>query len=335
MQKTGENPRFLKQSKQKTACFSEEIKRLSINEAQYAAALKNIPDPPALLYYMGDLSAFNCAFNLAVVGSRKMSPYGKMAAEFIISGFKGIDACIISGLAYGTDACAHECALSQGFKTIAVLGSGIDHESLYPRAHRKLAERIVSGGGLVISEFPPGTPARRENFPQRNRIIAGLCRACAVIEADRKSGALITARQAFSYDRCVFAVPGNINNKLSEGANSLIHKEKARILRSAEDIINNFDDLQALAAKRSKNAENRVPAEALTPEQQKISSAIFQNHSGKGISFDEILAQTNLAPEILNAGLSMLVLSGAISLLENNFYAPNLGRNLTKSESGR
>ncbi len=314
MQKTDENSHFLHTFSQNTA------KIQSSNSPDYPYLLKHIDNPPQSLYYMGDLGAVSAGFNLAVVGSRKMTGYGRLAAEFIISGFQGMPITVVSGLALGTDAWAHECALKAGLKTVAVLGSGLDRETMYPRANRGLAEKILSAGGLMLSEYPDGAPALKQNFPARNRIISGISRAVLIIEADYKSGALITAKHAWEQNREIYAVPGNINSKLSQGANNCIFINKAMLARSAEDIITQYEELTAAAKKARKTGK---PG-GFSPLQKKIIAAISENSAGGSADFDEILAACKINPERLNAEISMLILSGAISVSENGRYGPSL-----------
>jgi len=206
---------------------------LTLSDKTYPSRLRKIPDPPAKLYLKGsDLSLFNRP-SIAVIGSRKNNDYGrnvtqKLVRELVENGFA-----IISGMARGIDTIAHEAALEAGGKTIAVLGSGID--VIYPRENGELYQMIQ----LVISEFPPGTKPLKENFPQRNRIVAGLANGVLVIEAAKRSGTLITARQAAEQGKDVFAVPGPITSPLSEGTAWLI-KQGAKLVYSVNDILEEF-----------------------------------------------------------------------------------------------
>ncbi len=195
------------------------IKKVQIDEAIYPQSLKNIFDPPEVLYYLGDLKVLGK--NVGIVGTRKITETGrkiteKITAEFVEQGFT-----IISGMALGVDAVAHFSAIKNGGKTVAVLGAGVD--IIYPPANRDLYNSIFKSGGLIISEVPPGTTVRRELFPARNRIISGLSEAVVVTEAALKSGSLITARLALEQGRDVFAVPGSpgCDYLIDQGAKTL------------------------------------------------------------------------------------------------------------------
>jgi DNA processing protein len=206
--------------------------------------LLEIPEPPKELWIAGKLPSPETVL-LTVVGARKHSHYGKEACETIIAGLAGYDIAIVSGLALGIDAIAHEAAIKAGLATIAVPGSGLDARVLYPRSNVNLAERILKNGGALLSEYPPEMHAAQWTFPQRNRIMAGLAQATLIIEAEEKSGTLITARLATDYNRDVFAVPGSIFSALSRGPNKLITLG-ATPISSPEDVLHtlgfNIDD---------------------------------------------------------------------------------------------
>ena len=197
--------------------------------------LREIPDAPTKLYIQGKLPGPETKL-LCVVGSRKFTPYGKEACEKLIAGLRGYDIAIVSGLALGTDGIAHKAALDAGLKTIAIPGSGLDESILYPSTHRRLAENILDAGGALLSEFEPKFRATPYSFPQRNRIMAGLSHATLVIEAEIKSGTLITSKFATEYNRDVLALPGSIFSKNSDGPNMLI-RLGATPVRSSQDIL--------------------------------------------------------------------------------------------------
>ena len=201
-------------------------------------ALSEIPSPPKTLYIRGELPPKDFIL-LTVVGSRKISPYGKEAVRKIISGLKGFPIVIISGLALGVDSFAHEEALQAGLFTIAIPGSGLDESVIYPRMHLNLAKRILDAGGCMLSEFNPEEKAAIWTFPKRNRIMAGIGRATLVIEAEKPSGTLITSKLATDFGRDVFAVPGSIFSKNSEGPHMLI-KLGATPIENSEDILEAF-----------------------------------------------------------------------------------------------
>ncbi len=214
--------------------FSDTIKKITSDE--FPSALKEIPQPPSELYVRGTLPDPNQFYYLAVVGSRKYTAYGREATERIIAGLAGYPICIVSGLAMGIDGIAHRSALDAGLPTVAVPGSGLDSSVIYPRVHANLACEILENGGALLSEYEPMLHAAPWTFPQRNRIMAGLCQGVLVIEAEEKSGTLITARLALDYNRNVFVVPGSIFSATSKGTNKLI-KQGATPITSADDLL--------------------------------------------------------------------------------------------------
>jgi DNA processing protein len=197
--------------------------------------LHEIPQPPKQLWYQGKLPTDSLAL-LAVVGSRKYTTYGKQVVEHLISGLTGYPVGIVSGLALGIDSLAHEAAMKHGLYTLAVPGSGLDRSVLYPASHVRLADRILESGGGLLSELSPMTAAATWTFPQRNRIMAGLCPATLLIEASEKSGTLITARMAVDYNRELLAVPGSIFSANSHGTHQFL-KLGATIVTDASDIL--------------------------------------------------------------------------------------------------
>ncbi len=208
------------------------IKIVSFSDKDYPETLKNIEDAPIALYIKGRILKED-RYAVAIVGSRKYSSYGKLAAEKLSSELSSMGFTIVSGMARGIDTLAHTAAVKSGGRSIAVLGSGIDVP--YPPENRGLMEKLAASG-YVISEFPAGTPPEKENFPKRNRIISGLSLGVLVVEATVDSGSLITASCALEQGKEVFAVPGNINYTNSKGTNDLI-KKGAKLVQSAEDVI--------------------------------------------------------------------------------------------------
>lgn len=197
--------------------------------------LLEIPDRPKELYIEGEMPGNEYKF-LSVIGSRKFTSYGKDVCESLIESLKGFPIVIISGLALGIDSIAHESAIKNGLKTIAIPGSGLSEKSIYPRTNFHLSRKILDSGGCLISEFAPDFKATTWSFPRRNRIMAGLSDAVLLIEAEEKSGTLITARLAMEYNRDVLVVPGSIFSKNSSGTNRLI-KDGAHPVLSANDIL--------------------------------------------------------------------------------------------------
>ena len=218
-------------------CNMTGVTLIPYDDPRYPTALRSIASPPVLLYCRGTLPQLNGRLSVAIVGTRKMSDYGKRMAFEISRDLARAGAVVISGLALGIDGVANAAAINGGGETVAVLGSGID--IIYPSAHQKLAEAVMRHGA-VITEFPPGTRPEGRNFPIRNRIISGLAQATAVIEADRKSGSLITARKALQQERVLYALPGRVDEAGSEGTCILL-RNGARLLTSADDILTDFE----------------------------------------------------------------------------------------------
>ncbi len=202
---------------------------------QFPESLNEIPQPPKTLYIRGKLPNHEMIY-LAVVGSRKYTSYGKEICEKLIKGLKGYPIVIVSGLALGIDSIAHRTALDNGITTISFPGSGLDNSVLHPRTNIKLAQEIVNNGGCLISEMDPSWKATLYSFPQRNRLMAGISKAVLIIEAEEKSGTLITARMALDYNRDVLAVPGSALSSNSNGTNWLIKQGATPIIKS-EDIL--------------------------------------------------------------------------------------------------
>jgi len=217
--------------------IKQNIGLVTIKDDDYPKLLKEIYAPPAVLYIRGKILPQD-KLSLGIVGPRKISSYGKQITPLIAADICRMGLTIVSGLAQGVDTIAHQTALENGKRTIAVLGSGIDSRNIYPRSNLHLAERIIQNGA-VISEYPPGTKPLAQNFPQRNRIVSGLCLGIVVIEAGEKSGALITAKNALEQNREVFAVPGSILSPDSIGTNNLI-KLGAKLINQTKDI---FEEL--------------------------------------------------------------------------------------------
>ncbi len=273
----------------------------------YPPLLKQIPVPPAALYGRGRPEALTGWLCIAVVGTRRPTPYGLEAVEAVVPGLAAAGASIVSGLAMGIDTKAHQTALQERTLTVAVLGSGVDPVSVFPPENRGLAERIASSGGAVISEHAPGTPAVKEHFPMRNRIISGLSRATLVVEARERSGALITAHMALEQNRDVFAIPGSIFSATSRGTLALI-RCGAGAVGAAHDI------LEALGI----DAQNDPTSEKdprLTPEERQIVALL-----GSARSVDAIKAETGLATGAILSTLSLLELKGKIRRLGNDTF---------------
>ncbi len=206
-----------------------------LEEKNIPQSLKEIPQPPKKLFIKGEIPTKKLVY-LTVVGARKYSSYGKEVCQKLISGLSGYPIVIVSGLALGIDSIAHQSAIDSGLVTMAFPGSGLNKGVLYPKNNFALAEKIIKNGGCLISEFEPNFIATPYSFPQRNRLMAGISQAILVIEAERKSGSLITARMGLDYNKDVMAVPGSVFSINSTGTNWLI-KEGAIPITSSKDIL--------------------------------------------------------------------------------------------------
>lgn len=286
----------------------EKIEVIAIDDELYPPLLKEIYSPPQLIFFKGRLRKRD-EFNLAVVGSRKYTTYGKMAALEIVDGLARNNLTIVSGLALGIDALAHEACLKAGGRTMAVLGSGLDKQNIYPSHNRYLAEKIADSDGAVISEFPIGMPPLRHNFPQRNRIISGVSLGVLVIEAGQKSGALITAQFALEQNREVFAVPGSIFSSASAGANELI-KKGGRPVTTAADIIETLNLTQITAHIENKKIIPETPEEKI----------ILEHLSKEPIHINDLVRSSKLDTKIINSTLTIMEMKGMVKNLGNMQY---------------
>ena len=238
-----------------------EIKKLAKNK--FPKALLEIPQPPADLWIIGELPTENLIY-LCVVGSRKFTSYGREACEKIIAGLKGYPIAVVSGFAMGIDTIAHKKAMQMGLKTIVFPGSGLSSEAMYPKTNVRLMNEIVESGGCLISEFEPDFKATQWSFPMRNRLMAGISKATLIIEAEEKSGTLITARLTTEYNRDLLVVPGSIFSPNSKGTNKLLH-QGATPVTCAEDV------LEALGFEKPKDEEKQAKLFLdLSPEEKKV-----------------------------------------------------------------
>lgn len=294
----------------------EKIDFITWHDPEYPALLLEIPSPPPILYYRGRLDA-NIKNHLAVVGSRQHSAYAEKTIAALLTQVATSGVEIISGLALGVDGLAHRAALQAGGRTIAILGSGLSADNIYPTENRLLAEEIINSGGAVISEFPPGTPPYKQNFPQRNRIIAGLAQATLVIESKEKSGALITAAYALEQNREVLAVPGNIFSEFSCGPNNLI-KAGAKVITNVNDILEVFKittDSPSATDKPRKIPPVTTKTDNGYHLNNKIETIVYAllkeaSEREETLTADEIIKKTKLDTATINSTLSMLEIAG-------------------------
>jgi DNA processing protein len=278
------------------------IKVLFIKDPSFPQELKEIPYPPLFIYVKGEIPNTP---RLAIVGSRKPTPYGKEVAERFSKRLAEAGICLVSGLARGVDTIVHRTCLEKKGKTIAILGSALD--VIYPSENRALYEDICASGGAILSEFPLGTKPRRENFPRRNRLISGLSKGVLVIEAGERSGTLITAKWAQEQGREVLAVPGSIFSEQSRGTHYLI-KEGAIPVTTPEEILDYFG-LTHLDS-------NQKPPIPLSLEEERVLSLI----SSYPVHFEELLSQTCLSPPLLLQILMDLELKNLVLSLPGKFY---------------
>lgn len=274
------------------------IRALSPDE--FPDLLREIPEPPQQLRYEGELPLPDNKL-LAVVGSRKFSSYGREMCETLITGLANSPVTIISGLALGIDSIAHRAALHAGLQTIAIPGSGLDRSVIHPRSHASLADEIVESGGGLLSEYDDTMPSGVWAFPRRNRIMAGMCHATLVIEAERKSGTLITSRLATEYNREVGCVPGPATSPTSDGPHMLI-RLGAALIRDYNDL------LELLGLKRKDEAPTLLDIEDLTDE-EKIFIGLLQ----RPIPRDELIRKSKLETGTASAVLSLLEIKGLIT----------------------
>lgn len=216
------------------------VQTISPSNPHYPPLLRQIHDPPKTLYVRGNLDILTYDKLLAVVGSRKNSHYGRQVMEKILTPAVEAGLILVSGFAHGIDTLAHKICLTQKQPTIAVLGSGLNDDAVYPSTNRSLIKEIITTGGALVSEYPPSTKAQQYHFPQRNRVIAGLTPATLVIQARQKSGSLITARLALESNRDVAAIPGPITDPLSQGTNWLI-QQGAHVITKPADLLHLYD----------------------------------------------------------------------------------------------
>ncbi len=291
---------------------ANDIKIITINNENYPEYLKNIYDPPIILYMKGCLSKDKKY--LAVVGSRKATSYGLKMAEVVSRELSRCGITVVSGMARGIDTFAHKGALSGGGKTIAVLGCGLD--IVYPYENKKLMESIIQNGAC-LSEFLPGTQPVAGNFPARNRIISGISMGVIVIEAGEKSGSLITANFALEQGREVFALPGNVNSIKSTGTNKLI-KEGAKMVTSLEDIL---EEIGAYFNDNNKDFfTNKLKDDKLLKGLDKDEIKIVECLKLEPEHIDILANKTGLDIKIVNSVIVMLELKGLVEQLPGKIY---------------
>ena len=289
-----------------------------IEPRDFPELLKQIPDPPRLLYTCGntdllhtsELGGADQVHYICIVGSRRYTRYGENICKTLIQGLAGLPVIIVSGLALGIDAIAHRAALDAGIMTIAVPGSGLHPDVLYPRSHFMLAEEIVEKGGLLLSEYEPMTRASPWSFPMRNRIMAGMSHAVLIIEAENDSGTLITARLGLDYNRNIGAVPGSILSENSSGTNNLI-KKGATVITSVEDL------KEFLGFPTEDNVEGADSSGRPTRKRNKWEVNPYENCSSEELTLLELMYEPQTRDSLLGlSGLPLSQLQVVLSMLE-------------------
>ncbi|MET4569178.1 DNA-processing protein DprA [Rhodanobacter soli] len=304
---------------------------LRSTEADFPPQLENIPQPPAVLFVVGDASLLLYP-QVAIVGARGASAAGLAHARAFALALADAGFAITSGMADGIDGAAHTAALDAGARTLAVVGTGADR--VYPRKHHALARRIAAHG-VLVSEFPPGTPARPDHFPRRNRIISGLALGTLVIEAGLRSGSLITARLAAEQGREVFALPGSIHNPLARGCHRLI-RDGARLVETATEIVETLTPAARMLGGELAARLDAVGGETLGPAQAEGGADLACAHSGEWgdseyrrllaelghapTTLDELVQRTGQSAAALSAMLLMLELEARVEPLPGNRY---------------
>lgn len=293
-----------------TAAEEQGIRILTLVDSEYPPLLREIDDPPLVLYVRGE-TAFDPARSIAVVGTRRSTRYASLVAARLASqlALKGIT--VVSGLAAGTDAAAHQGVLDVAGKTIAVMGCGVDR--VYPKRNQEIYDGIVETGS-VVSEFPLGTRPAKWTFPQRNRIISGLSRGVVVVQAPERSGALITARLALEQGRDVFAVPGNITNRTSAGTNRII-RDGAKLVMSVDDILDEYPDLLQLKKIAVDEEESSEESKLGETEQR-----VFDLVGLEPVHVDDIIGRADLSPTEASHILLLLQLEGLIEEVEGGRF---------------
>ena len=302
----------LKQAEEEIAFIEKhKIRSLYYLNEDFPERLKHCHDSPVMLYYKGNAD-LNAERSVAIVGTRRFTPYGRDMTQEIVKGLAGCGVLVVSGMAFGIDITAHRAALQEKLPTVGVLGHGLN--TLYPPAHRATAERMVKGEGGLITEFMSSSPFDKENFPKRNRIIAGLADCVLVAEARREGGALITAEIANTYNRDVLAVPGRSIDECSLGCNHLIRSHKAALCEKAEDI------LYLMGWKNETPRPQAVQTSLivdLSDEEKKVYELLKQHQS---LPVDTLCFRSGISTGKASALLLNLELKGLVKSLPGKVY---------------
>jgi len=298
--------RSLDPDRETALIYKEGLTALTWADPDYPRSLRELPGAPPIIFVRGSVAVLQTDRLIAVVGTRRLTTYGEAAAKLICRPLAAAGVGIVSGLALGIDAVAHAAALDGSGPTVAVLGSGVDRASVGPRSNFGLAERIVSAGGALVSEYPPGVEGQKHHFPLRNRIIAGLSRGTVVIEAALRSGALITAAAALEYGRDVFSVPGPITQPASAGSNDLIRQGATPVVSAAE-ILEYYGWKPA--------GTGRIALAELDPEQLLVCRTL----AGGPLEAETLSGASGLDISRLTAALARLEIAGLVEKIGNQW----------------
>jgi DNA processing protein len=308
----------------------EEVKKLGadvliLDDGSYPALLKEIPDPPIVLYVKGNWQQCLEAPCIGIVGSRRCSTYGENASLMLSRDLAERGVTIVSGFARGIDTAGHKGALQAGGKTVAVFGTGID--AVYPKENSKFADELLAKGGALISQFPLGTPPLKDNFPYRNRVISGISMGVIVVEGSDRSGSLITARLALEQGREVFAVPGNITSSNSYGPNYLIKSAGAKLVQQWQDVVSELPP--EISAEILPPKLDKIDKKDTDPSKEKIPSDLTDHEAAvwkllsldANIHIDELVATTGFSIGELSTALLALEIRDLIRALPGKCYA--------------
>jgi len=300
------------QSSEAEIAFIEKykIRPLFINDKNYPQRLLNCYDSPTLLYYRGTAD-LNTSKIIAVVGTRHNTEYGKSVCEKIIEELAGENIAVVSGLAFGIDTIAHKASLKNNLQTVGVLAHGLDR--IYPAQNKSLAKQMTEHGGL-LTEFISKTNPDKQNFPKRNRIVAGISDAVIIVETGKKGGSLITAELGNNYNKDVFAIPGRVNDSKSEGCNYLIRNNKAALINNAEDLLELMNWKPVAKPTAQKQRELFIE---LTSAEQTVVDVLQQKES---VHIDELYFKSNLSSSAVAAALLMLEMQGVVVSIPGKLY---------------
>ncbi|MEI8135239.1 MAG: DNA-processing protein DprA [bacterium] len=288
---------------QEIESLPDDVAIITYFDSEFPDQLKHIYQPPAILFVRGNISLLKSEKNLAIIGSRKMTDYGKRITKELGSSFASHGVVVTSGFATGVDTCAHESVFEAGGETIGVLGSGID--VLYPASNKNFAKRLLeSGRGAIVSELPPGAPPEAKNFPWRNRIVSGMTKASIIIESEEKGGSMITASLALDQGRDIFALPGDVTRPMSQGPNLLIYESRARLFRTSQDILEVLGWVAKPGSFRQSQKRQASTRPELNAGEKKIMAIL--DEAGEALHIDAIVERTGL--EVQDALVRLLEL---------------------------